>query len=301
MNLFNSLIAASLPFVPKSICKVFSRPYIAGETIDDMVRAVRQLNAEGAMCTVDVLGEFTRDLKQCDATVAEYEQAIAAIAREKLDCNVSIKLTAFGLSIDRDACVKNVRKVLTAASKHGMFVRFDMEDSPYTTKTLDLLREMRKEFTAVGPVIQAYMRRSLADIRDLESTLKPLNVRLCKGIYREPPEVAFQDREVVRKSYANLLEILLTNGVYVGIATHDEVLLYDALRIIDRLHLSRDQYEFQMLYGVIPKMRKQLISEGHRLRVYVPFGKEWYGYSLRRLRENPQVARYVLKAMFQRS
>jgi proline dehydrogenase len=300
MNLLNSAIAASLPLVPKPLVRVFSKKYIAGETVADMVRAVKELNAEGAMCTVDVLGEFTTKLEQCLETVAEYELAIAAIEREKLDCNVSIKLTAFGLSIDRDQCRKNVVAVLSAAKARGMFVRFDMEDTPYTTKTLDLLRDVRSEFENVGPVIQAYLRRSRDDIDALIRDLKPLNVRLCKGIYREPPELALQDREEIRDSYRKLLERLLSAGVYVGIATHDDVLLDHALATIARMKLPKDRYEFQMLYGVIPARRRQLIREGHRLRVYVPFGREWYGYSLRRLRENPQIAMYVLKAIFSR-
>lgn len=300
MKLLNSAIAASLPLVPKPLVRVFSKKYIAGESIADMVRAVKELNAEGAMCTVDVLGEFTTKLEQSAETVEEYQRAIAAIEREKLDCNVSIKLTAFGLSIDGAKCRDNVRAVLSAAKARGMFVRFDMEDTPYTTKTLDLLREMRREFDAVGPVIQAYLRRSRDDIDALIRDLKPLNVRLCKGIYREPPDLAFQDREEVRDSYKQLLERLLSAGVYVGIATHDDVLLDHALATIDRLKLDRSRYEFQMLYGVIPARRRQLIAQGHRLRVYVPFGREWYGYSLRRLRENPQIAMYVLKALFSR-
>lgn len=297
MSLLNSLIAASLPIVPKPIVGVFSRNYIAGEKVEDMVRAVKALNAEGAMCTVDVLGEFTTKLEQCTKTVAEYEKAIDAITREKLDCNVSIKLTAFGLDIDRNECLKNVKTVVGLAKRHSMFVRFDMENSPYTTRTLDLLRDVRKEHDNCGPVIQAYMRRSLADVRALLD-LKPLNVRLCKGIYRETAEHTFQSKEVVRKSYENLLEILLSNGVKVGIATHDDQLIYKALELIDRLKLGKDRYEFQMLYGVIPAMRRQLIKEGHPLRVYVPFGDDWYGYSIRRLRENPEIAGHVTKAVF---
>jgi proline dehydrogenase len=303
MSILDSLIAATLPIVPKPIVRVFSRRYIAGESVAEMVKAVKELNAEGALCTVDVLGEFTTDLSQCDATVEEYLRALDAIVREKLECNLSIKLTAFGLSIDPAACRRNVRRLLDAARERGIFVRFDMEDSPYTSATLELYREMQREYPAVGPVIQAYMRRTLADVRGLlaDPGPQPLNVRLCKGIYREKPDVTFQDREVVRRSYANVLELLLERGAHVGIATHDEVLIYEGLRLVDRLGIARDRYEFQMLFGVIPEMRRRLISEGHRLRVYVPFGREWYGYSLRRLRENPQIAGYVLKGMLRRT
>lgn len=300
MSLFDRLIAASLPFVPKPLIGVFSRRYIAGEDIADMVRTVRALNGEGAMCTVDVLGEFTTDVKQTEETVAEYERAIAAIVKEKLDCNVSLKLTAFGLLIDDGLCEKNLRRILELARAHGMFVRIDMEDSPVTERTLAMYRRVRADFENVGPVLQAYLRRTLADVRSLLAG-PHLNVRLCKGIYNEKPAVAFKERDVVQQSYVTLLEHLLRGGAKVGIATHDPLLIYHGLRLIDELQLDRDRYEFQMLHGVIPEMRRQLLREGHRLRVYVPYGRHWHGYSLRRLKENPKVAGYVFKGIFSRA
>ncbi len=299
MSLFDRMVAASLPFIPKPIVGMVSRRYIAGETLADAVRAVKELNAEGALATVDVLGEDTTERSQAERTVAEYRRVIAAIVENALQCNISIKLTALGLLIDESFCRDNVRAILADARPHGMFVRIDMEDSSVTTRTLDLYRAVRQEYAAVGPVLQAYMRRSLADARALLAE-PPLSVRLCKGIYNEPPRVAFKDFEVVRRSYANLLGILLRGGAHVGIATHDAPLLYEGLRLVDELGLPRDAYEFQMLLGVIPEMRRVLIGEGHRLRVYVPFGQNWYGYSRRRLRENPKVAGFVLKNMFAR-
>ncbi|MBI4878570.1 MAG: proline dehydrogenase family protein [Planctomycetes bacterium] len=299
MSLFDRVVAASLPFVPKPIVGMVSRRYIAGETLADAVRAVKELNAEGAAATVDVLGEDTKERAQAERTVAEYRRVIEAIVENALQCNISIKLTALGLLIDESLCRDNVRAILAAARPHGMFVRIDMEDSSVTTRTLDVYRAVRKEYAAVGPVLQAYMRRSLADARSLLAE-PPLNVRLCKGIYNEPAGVAFKDFEVVRRSYANLLGILLRAGACVGIATHDAPLLYEGLRLVDELRLAPEAYEFQMLLGVIPEMRRVLISEGHRLRVYVPFGQNWYGYSRRRLRENPKVAGFVLKNMFAR-
>lgn len=293
------MVAASLPFVPRPIVGMVSRRYIAGETLADAVRAVKELNAEGALATVDVLGEDTKERAQAERTVAEYRRVIEAIVENALQCNISIKLTALGLLIDESFCRDNVRAILAAARPHGMFVRIDMEDSSVTTRTLDMYRAVRKEYAAVGPVLQAYMRRSLADARALLAE-PPLNVRLCKGIYNEPPRAAFKDFEVVRRSYANLLGILLRAGACVGIATHDTPLLYEGLRLVDELGLARDAYEFQMLLGVIPEMRRVLIGEGHRVRVYVPFGQNWYGYSRRRLRENPKVAGFVLKNMFAR-
>ncbi len=297
MSLFNRLISSVLPVVPRSIVGRVSRRYIAGSTLEDAMRVVSELNREGAMATLDVLGEDTLERAQAGETVRQYELAIAEIARLGLDCNVSIKLTALGLMIDRSFCRDNLFRVLELAKPHGMFVRIDMEDSSTTATTLDIYREARANHDNVGPVLQAYLRRSLADARSLLDG-PPLNVRLCKGIYNEPPEVAFKDRDVVRRSYSNLLEILVRGGAYVGIATHDEPLLYEGLRVADALGLKRDQYEFQMLLGVIPATRRTLISAGHRLRVYVPYGANWYGYSIRRLKENPTIARHVMKSMF---
>lgn len=299
MGFFDHIISATLPIVPKPIVRYFSQTYIAGETEAQAVEAVRALNAEQAMATVDVLGEDTLDEAQADQTVREYLSFAEAIDTHRLDCNLSVKLTAFGLLIDRDLCVKKLRAVLDAAKERGQFVRIDMEDSGVTSKTLDIYREVRRDYEHVGPVVQAYLRRTLGDIRELlafhEELGQPLNIRLCKGIYVEPESVAFKDRDVVRQSYMNLLQILMEGGAYVGIATHDQTLLYEGARIVDRLRLAPEQYEFQMLHGVIPQIRRLLLDEGHRVRVYVPFGANWHGYSVRRLKENPAVAGYVAK------
>jgi len=297
MNLLDRLVALTLPIVPKAIVAKVSSKYIAGETREAMVRVVRELNTEGAMGTVDVLGEDTIEPSQAEETVVEYERAIESIIEHDLDCNVSIKLTALGLMIDPALCRDNIERIVAAARPHGMFVRIDMEDSSVTTATLDHYHEAKTSHDAVGPVLQAYMRRSDDDARALLAS-GPVNVRLCKGIYREPEEVAFQDREEVRDSYRSLLRTFMEGGAYVGIATHDEPLITAGVELVKELGVPRDRYEFQMLLGVIPQIRRRLIEEGHRLRVYVPYGKHWYGYSVRRLRENPKIAGYVLKAMF---
>ncbi|MFH0943636.1 MAG: proline dehydrogenase family protein [Planctomycetota bacterium] len=294
MNLLDRLVAVSLPIIPKPVVGIVSRRYIAGEHLADAVQVVRQLNAEGASATVDVLGEDILEREQAKATVTGSEQAIEAIVEHGLDCNLSVKPTALGLMIDRSFCRDNLTRILEKAAGHGMFVRIDMEDSSTTSEILDLYRDMRKTHENVGVVLQSYLRRSLGDARSLlgDGSLK---VRLCKGIYREPPHAAFQTFDVVRRSYIGLLQLLLRSGALVGIATHDESLLYEGIRLVDELRLTAEQYEFQMLLGVIPEMRRQLISEGHRVRVYVPYGKNWYGYSMRRLRENPKVAGHVMR------
>lgn len=304
MSLFDRLVASSLPFVPKPVVRAVSRRYIAGPRLEDGLRVVRELNADGARATLDVLGEDVTERAQAEATVVEYERAVESIVEHGLDCNLSIKLTALGLRIDERLCTDLVDRLLDHAERHGLFVRIDMEDSSVTQATLDLYREVRSRHRNVGPVLQAYLRRTLADARSLISFCAEigdrLNVRLCKGIYDEPYEVAFKDRDVIRRSYQNLLEVLLDSGAYVGIATHDELLVYEGLRLVDRLGLGAERYEFQMLLGVTSRLRRLLVEAGHPLRVYVPYGSNWYGYSIRRLKENPKIAGYVFRALFER-
>ena len=249
------------------------------------------------MATVDVLGEYISSLTQAAENTKYCCEVLQTIEREKIDSNISIKLTSLGLAIDRDACGNNVRTILETAHDHGnIFVRFDMENSPYTTLTIDLYDKLRKEFN-IGVVLQAYMRRTKSDIERLIAG-GHTNIRLCKGIYIEPEEIAFKGRDEIRDNYLRCLEYALTNNVYVGIATHDAMLIDGAKELINSLGLSKDHYEFQMLLGVTEKMRRQIIKEEFRLRVYVPFGADWYGYSVRRLKENPSMAGHIFKAMF---
>ena len=293
MGWMNKLISLTLPFVPKPIVGVFSRPYIAGEHMSDAVRVVRELMAEGACATIDVLGEEVKDKEKARNALANYMRVLDVIQEEKLDANISIKLTQLGLKIDKEFCFENIRTLVEAAKNHGNFVRIDMEDSSCTTDTLEIYRRLREEFDNVGTVLQAYLRRTIQDINDL-LPLKP-NLRLCKGIYVEPREIAYKDKVIINKNYAYALEKLLTGGAsYVGIATHDEKLVWEALRIIDQFKIDKSRFEFQMLLGVDPQLRRIIINSGYKLRVYVPFGTEWFAYSTRRLKENPNIVGYVL-------
>ncbi len=295
--MLNALIAKLLPIVPKPIVKAVASRYIAGETINDAVRKVQQLNALGARTTVDVLGEFVESRSQSAEETAMSLTTLDAINAHGLKSGLSIKPTSLGLGIDTEFCYENVRQVVERAQSYGRFVRIDMENSPYTTKTLDLYRRLRSDgFSNTGVVIQAYMRRSEDDIR----SLVPLgaSVRLCKGIYIESAEIAYKDREEVRNNYKKLLHQLLDNGLYVGIATHDDALIDYARQVLSANGVAKDRYEFQMLLGVRDEKRDELLRQGHKLRVYVPYGGDWYGYSVRRLKENPQMAGHVLKAMF---
>jgi proline dehydrogenase len=295
MSLFDNLIKHGMPLVPKFMVGRVARRYVAGERLGDAVRTIRALNDEGAMTTVDVLGEEVSERAKADEAVAEYVRLLDRIAQEGLDANVSIKPTLLGLKIDEDLCRENVSAIVGRAAEHSNFVRIDMEDHTCTDATLRIYRQVLAERGNVGVVLQAYMRRTPSDINGL-LPLTP-NVRICKGIYREPRHVAWQGFETVRSSFIYAMEKLLERGCYVGIATHDPHLVWAGMRAVDRFGLDRDRYEFQMLLGVDPELRKIILGEGHRLRVYVPYGRDWYPYSVRRLRENPTVARHVIRAM----
>jgi proline dehydrogenase len=297
MSALDRLVSAALPLTPKSVVGRVARRYIAGETVADAVRVIRGLNEKGAAATVDVLGEFITDVSEARATAAEYGRMLDAIEREKLRANISVKLTAFGLGLDDDVCRGLVRDLAKkVAGMPNGFLRIDMENSPYTDRTLALVRELRSEGLPTGCVIQAYMRRTDADVAALAK--EGMSVRLCKGIYRESADVTYQDREEIRASYKRNLRKLFEGTGKVAIATHDEVLVEFAYQLIDELKPPKDRYEFQMLLGVRERLRNEIISKGHRMRIYVPYGAAWYGYSTRRLRENPAIAGQVFKAMF---
>ncbi len=295
MSLFNKLVVTALPAVPKPIVRRFASRYVAGETLDDGLAAIRALANEGAMATLDVLGESVTRREQTVATRDEYLRAIGALAASGLPANVSIKPTAVGLSIDPGLARENCLAICRKAAESNLFIRLDMEDTPYTESTLALVLDLKKEYANIGVVIQAYLRRSLRDLDRLIDA--KMNVRICKGIYIEPRAHAFKDRDVVIRNFGALVDKHLSAGCYAGIATHDEACVQLALATIDRLKLSPDRYEFQMLLGVDPLLRKILIEAGHRLRVYVPYGRDWYAYSTRRLKENPAIAGHALRAL----
>ncbi len=294
MSILNQLIARTLPIVPKPIVGRVSRPYIAGETLDDAMGVVETLNRQGTMATLDILGEFTTHLDQASRTTALYVEVLDRIHHEGVDANVSVKLTALGLLVDPDACYRNVREIVGHAKSLGNWVRLDMEDSKCTDLTLEIHGRLEEELGNVGCVVQAYLRRTLDDARTLAEI--GANVRVCKGIYVEPRDIAFQDRTLVRRSFVETVRTLLSRGSYVGIATHDEVVAWECEQIVRELDLPPDRYEFQMLLGVDERLRDILKACGHRMRVYVPFGEAWYAYSLRRLKENPSIAGHILRA-----
>jgi proline dehydrogenase len=292
VSLVDSAIVRLLPAVPKPVVRRISGRYIAGEELDDALRIVRRLNAEGKLATIDVLGEEIANADEARTIAAAYRETFEAIERGRLDSNVSVKLTALGLKLGYDLCRENLEAVVRHAAVRDNFVRIDMEDSSTTDDTLRLYRELRAAgHDNVGIVLQARLKRTLADVREL-AELRP-NVRLCKGIYVEPPEIAYRDFDSVRASFVQALEELLGAGCYAAIATHDEWLVEQGQRLVADRGLGRDEHEFQMLLGVRPTMGDALVRGGHRLRIYTPFGRQWYAYSLRRLQENPKIAGYI--------
>ena len=294
MSLFDRLVVSTIPLVPRALVGRVASRYVAGETLDDALGAVRGLAAEGAMATLDVLGESVTRREQTEAARDQYLRTLDAIAASGLPANVSVKPTALGLAIDPALARENLAAICLKAAEHGTFVRLDMEDSPYTESTLRLALELKAQYPNVGVVLQAYLRRSLADLE--RCIAARMNVRICKGIYVERREIAWKDHDVVVRNFAAMVEKHLSAGCYAAIATHDEACVQAALVTIDRLKAAPDRYEFQMLLGVDPLLRKILLGGGHRLRVYVPYGPDWYAYSTRRLKENPSVARHIVNA-----
>lgn len=302
--MINKIIAGMLPYMPKKLVWIFSKKYIAGETIEDAVRVSKELNTQGNKVTIDLLGEFITNLDQAEGNRQDYLKIIDRIQSEKIDGNYSLKPTSFGLLLDKEVCYRNIRQIVEKATGYGNFVRVDMEDSPCTDREIELFRKLKNEFPKnVGLVVQAYLKRTLDDLKnlmDIHSEENPLNYRLCKGIYVEPEAIAFKKYGEINDHYLEDLEFLLSHGVFAGIATHDKPLVEGAYKLIEKYNVPKNMYEFQMLYGVTPDLRKSIVDKGHAMRVYVPFGKDWFGYSTRRLKENPKMAYHIIKALFLR-
>ena len=300
--MINKLIAQVLPHFPKKFVWIFSKKYIAGESIEEAVIASRELNKKGIQITVDLLGEFITNLDQARENKEEYLKIIESFEADKIDGNYSLKPTSFGLLIDKDVCYQYIREIVIKAAENNNFVRVDMEDSKCVDLELELFRKLKKEFPKnVGLVFQTYLKRTLNDLEnlmDIHSDETPINYRLCKGIYVEPKEIAYKSYDSINQHYIEDLEYLLKNKVYVGIATHDRKLVKAAYKLIEKYNVSPDLFEFQMLYGVTPELRKEIVDKGYRMRVYVPFGKDWFGYSTRRLKENPKMANHIIKSIF---
>jgi len=302
MMFFNRIIAAILPFMPKGFVWIFSKKYIAGKTIDQAIAISKELNANGSMVTIDLLGEFITQLDEAEKNKDEYLNIIEQVQKHKINGNYSLKPTMFGLLIDEEACYKNIREIVKKAASYNNFVRVDMEDSQCVDMEIKLFRRLKAEFPKnVGLVLQAYLKRTRKDIEDmldLNTKELPVNYRLCKGIYVEPEKIAYKKYEEINKHFLIDLEYMFQQGIYPGIATHDVKLVEGAYQLIEKYKVPNDKFEFQMLYGVTPGLRQSIIDKGYRMRVYVPFGEKWFAYSTRRLKENPRMAQDIIKGIF---
>ncbi len=300
--MFNKFIAAILPYFPKKFVWIFSKSYVSGESVDDAMRVSKELNGKNILVTIDVLGEFIKDLSEAEANKKEYLDVIDVSYRNGIMGNFSVKPTSFGLLIDKEVCYRHIREIVAKAASYNGFIRIDMEDSPCTTLEIELFRRLKTEFPSnVGLVVQAYLRRTLDDIKslaDLNSEAAPLSFRLCKGIYIEPEAIAYKKYEEVNQHFLEDLEFMFKNKIHVGIATHDKPLIEGAYKLLKQYNVPKHLYEFQMLYGVTPGLRDSIVAEGHTMRIYVPFGVKWFGYCTRRLKENPKMASQIIKAIF---
>ncbi len=300
MHLLNKLIVATIPVVPRPIVRYFAGRYIAGEELSDAVGTVKILNKFNMMATMDVLGESITKKEEAEFATQAAIRTLKVISDEKLNSNLSIKLTQLGLHLDKDYCLQNVKNIVRAANELNNFVRIDMEDSSCTDDTIDIYIKIREEFKNVGIVLQAYLHRTESDaIKLMDRGF--MNFRLCKGIYVEPATIAFKKREEINRNFNKVLKMMLERKAYVGIATHDEDLIKYAYKLVSDLQLQKNEYEFQMLLGVRSELRSRIVNDGHRLRVYVPYGHHWYKYSIRRFKENPEIAGYVFKSIFSKN
>ncbi len=296
MSLFDFLVSKTIMYVPGPIVGFFAKGYIAGETLEDAVRVTRELNGRKMMATIDILGEFIKTKEEAVFFKQQCLDILEAIDREKIDANLSLKPTQMGLLLDEQFAFESIREIVAKAAELGNLVRIDMEDIACTDATIQLYRQLREEFPGhVGLVVQAYLRRTGADIEGLSDA--PMHYRLCKGIYNEPRSAAWKDPVTINRSFVKALERMFKHKAYVGIASHDEKLVFEALELIDQYGLKAEEYEFQMLLGVDEELRQIIVDAGHRMRVYVPYGESWMPYSRRRLRENPSIAKHALRQM----
>lgn len=296
MHFINKFIVSLVKLMPDKIVWIFSKKYIAGESIEDAVNLVKSLNEKGIYATIDVLGEAIKNKTEALEDKNKCIEVLDAIKNNKLMSNLSIKPTQMGLGIDEEFAYRQVAELTEKSYEIGSFLRIDMEDSPYTDATFRLYKRLREKYDNVGVVIQSYLKRSFNDVVELNKL--NTDYRLCKGIYIEPPEIAYKDRQKVRDNYIKILEEILKEGNYIGIATHDEYLINEAYRLIKEMKIPKDKFEFQMLLGVREDLRDKINTDGYKIRIYVPFGKDWYKYSVRRLQENPQIAGHIFKNIF---
>ena len=298
MHFLNKLVVSIVKLMPNSVVWLFSKRYIAGVNLEGAINLVKSLNEKGIYATVDVLGEAINNKEEALEDKSKCIEVLNAIQNNNLMANLSIKPTQMGLGLDEEFAFEQVKELVEKAKEMNNFLRIDMEDSPYTDSTIRLYKRLREKYSNVGIVIQSYLKRSFNDVVDLSKL--NTNFRLCKGIYIEPAEIAFKDKQKIRDNYIKILKEMFSIGSYVGIATHDEYLINESYRLIKEMNIPKDKFEFQMLLGVREDLRDKINNDGYKIRIYVPFGKDWYKYSIRRLQENPEIAGHVFKNIFVR-
>ena len=300
--MLNRAIVAILPVFPQKLVWLFSKRYIAGEDLDDALRIARDFNLRGIEVTLDVLGEFQTKIEKIEYYKSTYLETINESVRAGIKTSFSLKPTMFGLLIDKDLCFSHIHDIVRTASQNGSIIRIDMEDTTCTSKELDLFESLYREFPEnVGIVLQAYLKRTLDDLKDLSRLNNgsvPVNIRLCKGIYIEHESISYKSKSEINDHFIEDLEYMLANRFYAAVATHDHLLIDASYRLIKQFNVSHDMVEFQMLYGVTPELRDSIVKKDYRMRIYVPFGKDWFNYSTRRLKENPRMVSHILKALF---
>jgi len=296
LSLLNTVIVKVAQMLPKSMVRVFAGKYIAGEELQDAINLVKQLNSKGIFATLDVLGESIKNKEEAIEAKKKCIEVIEAIETNKLMANLSIKPTQMGLAIDEEFAFQQILEIVQKAKSFDNFVRIDMEDSPFTDPTLRVYKKLNEKIGHVGVVLQAYLKRTLSDIEQLNKL--GTNYRICKGIYVEPESIAYKKRQAIRDNFLKALRLMLENRNYVGIATHDDYLIGNSYKMIKEMNIPKDKFEFQMLLGVKEELRDRINSDGYKVRIYVPFGEDWFAYSIRRLKENPQIAGYVFKNIF---
>lgn len=297
MLFINKILVSFIKLLPQSIVGIFAKKYVAGENLEQAVQVTKDLNAKGIVATMDVLGESITSKEEAKETQKECYEILDAIEKHNLDANLSIKPTSLGLSIDTEFAYELILDLVKYAHSKNNFVRIDMEDSPYTDSTIDVFKRIHEQYPDnVGIVVQAYLKRTYDDVADMNKIGG--HYRLCKGIYIEPAEIAYKGKQEVRDNFMKVLERMLDDGNYVGIATHDKWLVDESYKMIERKGIAKDKYEFQMLFGVTERMRDKINEDGHKIRVYVPFGEKWYAYSMRRLQENPNMAMTIATSLF---
>jgi proline dehydrogenase len=296
VSVFHNLLVKTVQTMPENVVWLFSKKYIAGKTLQNAIETVKDLNSKGILATLDVLGESIKTKEEAIESKRKALEVFDVIVKNRLNANLSIKPTQMGLAIDKELAYEQILELVKRANEINNFVRLDMEDSPYTDLTLEVYKRVYEEYSNLGVVLQAYLKRTYNDTIILNKI--GTNYRLCKGIYIEPATIAYKDKQAIRDNFMKSLELMLKNGNYVGIATHDKNLIDKSYELIKKLNVPKDKFEFQMLLGVREDLRDKINGDGYKIRVYVPFGEDWYKYSIRRLQENPQLAGHIVKEFF---